>query len=203
MSTTQAIPGAIRARERTRGFGQDWIVPVGGIPIVAAVLVLLLVSIAGNWLWALDFFHVAGGALWTGVDLFMGFVIGPIMGGMDVPARVAFTRRLMPKMLLIMPTLVLVTLASGWQLARHLGNLTVAYPEHWWLVASYVVVGVMAIIAYTVLEPVNIFVLLELRKPNPNGALIGRLMKRFIYTAGVTGIMQIATLIIMTKIATW
>ena len=84
-----------------------------------------------------------------------------------------------------------------------MGNLTVAYPQHWWLVASFIVVGVMAIIAYTVLEPVNILVLLELRKPVPNGPLIGRLMKRFIYTAGITGVMQVATLIIMTRLATW
>jgi hypothetical protein len=31
--------------------------------------------------------------------------------------------------------------------------------------------------------------------------VIERLMKRFIYTAGVTGVMQIATLVIMTKLA--
>ncbi len=203
MSATAAAPRTIPSERDARGIGAGWIVPAPGVIIVAAVLVLLVVAIAGNWLWALDFFHVAGGALWTGVDLFMGFVIGPIMGGLDVPARVAFVRKLMPKMLLIMPTLVVVTLASGWQLARSLGNLTVAYPNHWWLVASYAVVGVMAIVAYVVLEPVNIFVLLELRKPNPNGPLIGRLMKRFIYTSAVTGVMQVATLIIMTRIATW
>lgn len=202
MSTTVAPPGVI-SRPQGSLVGRDWLAPIAGVPIVGAVLVFLFVSIVGNWTWALDFLHVAGGGLWTGVDLFMGFVIGPIMGGLDVPARIAFVRRLMPKMLLIMPTLVLVTLASGWQLARQLGNLTVAYPQHWWLVASYIVVGIMAIIAYTVLEPVNIFVLLELRKPQPNGALIGRLMKRFIYTAGVTGVMQVATLVIMTRIATW
>lgn len=192
-----------RSRTDTVRPASGWIVPVQGIWIVAGVLVVLIVAVAGNWLWALDFFHVAGGALWTSVDLFMGFVVGPIMGSLDIPARIAFTRRLMPKMLLIMPTLVLVTLTSGWQLARNLGDLAVSYPQHWWLVASFIVVGVMAIIAYTVLEPANIIVLLELRKPEPNGALIGRVMKRFIYTAGITGVMQVATLIIMTRIATW
>jgi hypothetical protein len=40
-----------------------------------------------------------------------------------------------------------------------------------------------------------------MRKPRPNGELIGRLMKRFIYTAGITGLMQIATLVIMTRVA--
>ncbi len=179
------------------------IVPVRGLPIVAAVLVCLVIAIAGNWLWALDFFHVVGGGLWTGIDLFVGLVIGPILGRLSIQARMEFASKFMPIMLLIMPTLVTVTLASGWQLARHVGDLTVAYPNHWWLVASFIVVGAMAVIALGLLEPANLAVLFELRKPKPNGELIGKLMHRFVYTAGITGVMQLATLIIMTRIATW
>jgi hypothetical protein len=179
------------------------IVPLRGLPIVGAVIVALIVAIAGNWLWALDFFHIVGGGLWTGVDLFVGLVLGPIIGSMSIPARMEFSARFMPKMLLIMPTLVTMTLASGWQLARHLQVIGVAYPDHWWLIASFVVVGIMAIIALGVLEPANVAVLFELRKPEPNGLLIAKLMRRFVYTAGITGVMQVATLIIMTRIATW
>ena len=47
----------------------------------------------------------------------------------------------MPKMLLLMPTLVTMTLASGFQLARYVGNLQANAPNHNWLVASYIVVG--------------------------------------------------------------
>jgi len=177
------------------------IVPVRGLPIVAAVLIGLVVAIASNNLWALTFFHVAGGGLWTSLDLFLGLVLGPIMGAMSVPARVEFTTRFMPKMLLIMPTLVAMTLGAGFQLARHLGNLDVAYPHHGWLVASYIIVGVMAVIALGLLEPANLAVLFELKKPKPNGERIGRLMKVFIYTAGITGLMQIATILIMTFLA--
>jgi hypothetical protein len=189
-----------RAPAESSGFQ---IVPVRGLPFVAAALVALVIAIAGNWLWALDFFHIVGGGLWTGIDLFVGLVIGPIIGGMSVQARIEFSKRFMPKMLLIMPTLVTMTLASGWQLARHLGVLTVSYPQHWWVVASFGVVGVMAVIALGILEPANLAVLFELRKPEPSGQLIGRLMRRFIYTAGITGVMQLATLVIMTRIATW
>ncbi len=179
------------------------IVPLRGIPIVIAVLAGLVVAIAGNWQWALDFFHVVGGGLWTGIDLFVGLVIGPIMGSMSIPARIEFSKRFMPRMLLIMPTLVTVTLASGWQLARKIDVLAVPYPQHWWVTASFIVVGVLTVIALGVLEPANVAVLFELRKPQPNGALIARLMRRFVYAAGVIGVMQLAILIIMTRIATW
>ncbi|HEX3460807.1 MAG TPA: hypothetical protein VHT49_07870 [Acidimicrobiales bacterium] len=177
------------------------IVPLVGIPIAAALLVGLIVAIATNSLWALTFFHVGGGGLWTSIDLFLGLIIGPILGCLSIPARVEFTAKFMPKMVVIMPTLVAMTLGSGFQLARHLGNLSVSYPHHGWLVASYVIVGVMAIIALGLLEPANLAVLFELKKPHPNGERIGRLMRVFIYTAGITGVMQVATIIIMTFLA--
>jgi hypothetical protein len=177
------------------------IVPVRGLPVVAALLAGLVVGIAFNSLWALDFFHVAGGGLWTSLDLFVGLAIGPILGRLSIPARIEFTVRFMPKMILIMPTLVALTLGAGFQLARHLGNLDVAYPHHGWLVVSYIIVGVMAVIALGLLEPANLAVLFELKKPRPNGERIARLMKVFIYTAGITGVMQIATIVIMTFLA--
>jgi hypothetical protein len=178
------------------------VVPLQGLPIVGVVLVALIVAIAANKLWALEFFHVAAGGLWTSFDLFLGFVLGPIIGRMAVPARVDLTTKLMPKLLLIMPTLVTCTLASGWQLGRVLGTIDSGYVNHGWIVASYVVVGVMAVIALAVLEPANVAVLFELKKRRPDPAIIGNLMKRFIYTAGITGAMQVTTLVIMTKVAT-
>jgi hypothetical protein len=178
------------------------IVPRKGLILVGIAFVLVVAAIASNKLWPLDFLHVAGGAAWTIIDLFLGLVLGPIMGRMSVPARVEFTTKLMPKMVLIMPTVVTMTLAAGWQLGNKLGTVLTYYPNHGWVVASYIVVGVMAVIALGLLEPANIAVLIELKKPRPNPQVIENLMKRFIYSAGVLGVMQIATLVIMTKITT-
>jgi hypothetical protein len=177
------------------------IVPRAGLPIVAVVLGLLIAGIAVDKLWPLEFLHVVGGAAWTVIDLFLGFVLGPIIGRLSIPARVEFTTRLMPKMVLIMPTVVTVTLAAGWQLGIRLGTVQTSYHLHGWMVASYIVVGVMAVIALGLLEPANIAVLVEMKKPRPNPEVIERLMKRFIYTAGATGLMQVATFVIMTRLA--
>jgi hypothetical protein len=177
------------------------VVPKRGLVVVAVVLALLVAAIAANRLWPLTFFHVAGGAAWTILDLFLGFVLGPIMGRMSVPARVELTTRLMPKMVLIMPTVVTVTLAAGWQFAYKTGTLQSSYFLHGWIVASFIVVGVMSVIALGLLEPANVAVLIELKKPRPNPAVIEKLMKRFIYAAGVLGLMQVATLVIMTRLS--
>ena len=49
-----------------------------------------------------------------------------------------------------------------------LGTVDSSYYNHGWVVASYIVVGVMAVIALGLLEPANIAVLVELKKPRPN-----------------------------------
>src|SRR5437588_8835030 len=176
------------------------IVPRVGLALSIGVTVLVIVAIAVNKEWPLMFFHVAGGAAWTIIDLFLGLILGPIMGMMSPPARVEFTTRLMPKMVVIMPTVVTMTLAAGWQLATKTGTNLSSYPQHGWVVASFIVVGVMSILALGLLEPANIAVLFELKKPRPRPEVIERLMKRFIYCAGILGAMQIATLVIMTKL---
>jgi len=178
------------------------VVPVRGLPVVAAVVAFVIVAIAGDYRWALAFCHVVGGGLWTAIDLFVGLIIGPILGRLPLAARAEFTARFMPKMVLIMPTLVLMTLAAGFQLALDEGNLAPSSPNHAWLIVSYCVVGVMAVIALGVLEPANIAVLVEMRKQAPDGEVIAQLMRRFVVTAGITGLMQVATLIIMTRVAT-
>jgi len=78
---------------------------------------------------------------------------------------------------------VTATLAAGWQLGVHLGTVQSSYPYHGWTVASYIVVGIMAVLALGLLEPANIAVLVELKKPRPNPQVIEKLMKRFIYCA--------------------
>ncbi|MEA2313528.1 MAG: hypothetical protein QOI03_220 [Solirubrobacteraceae bacterium] len=196
-----AAPGMHAADAPAAEVPSFQIVPRAGLPIVAAVLALLIAGIAVNKVWPLQFLHVVGGASWTIIDLFLGFVLGPIIGRMSIPARIEFTTRLMPKMVLIMPTAVTVTLAAGWQLGTKLGTVQSSYHLHGWIVASYIVVGVMAVIALGLLEPANIAVLVEMKKRRPNPAVIERLMKRFIFTAGITGLMQVATFVVMTRLA--
>jgi hypothetical protein len=198
-----SVPAAERSVEQPPAIERpDFeIVPLKGLIVVAVIVGLLIAAIAVNKLWPLTFFHVAGGAAWTIIDLFLGLVLGPIMGSMSPQARVEFTTKLMPKMVLIMPTVVTMTLAAGWQLGVKTGNVLSTSPNHGWVVASYIVVGVMSVLALGLLEPANIAVLVELKKRRPNPHVIEQLMKRFIYCAGVLGVMQIATLVIMTKLA--
>jgi hypothetical protein len=193
-----AVPAGPESRAAAR---PDFdIIPVRALPAVALVLAGLVAAVATNTRWGIDFYHVVGGGMWTALDLFLGFVLGPILGRLSIPARIEVTTRLMPKMILIMPTVVVCTLAAGWQLALQTGDIYTS-THHGLIVASMIVVAVMAVVALGILEPANLAVLFELKKPQPDGQVIASLMRRFIYSAGVTGAMQVATLVIMTRLA--
>jgi len=88
---------------------------------VALALVLMVVAIGSNERWFLNFVHVICGVMWTGIDLFMGFIIGPIVRRMPLAARRELLTRLVPQTLFLMPTLAVITGTTGWYLAEDLG----------------------------------------------------------------------------------
>lgn len=172
---------------------------IGGVVLA---LGLLGTALASPSVWLLDFVHVLAGLLWTGVDLFMGFVIGPILRGLGLEARRAFITRLMPRMLYLMPTLSIVTGTAGWFLAGRLGYLDLPYPEFGWVAAALVLLAILTIEGLGILLPTNLAVYFELRKEEPDGRRIGRLMRTYILVVAIQGVMQIAMIVIMARFAT-
>jgi hypothetical protein len=65
--------------------------------------------------------HVMAGVLWTGIDVFMAMVIGPVLGGLSVDERAGWFESFTPKMTFLMPTLATVTIFSGITLAVRIG----------------------------------------------------------------------------------
>jgi hypothetical protein len=169
---------------------------------VAFALAALAAAIAIDNVWLLNFFHVMAGVLWTGIDLFMGFVVGPILRSAPFLARRAIVIRLMPKTLFLLPTLAIITGTAGWFHARQIGLLDVPYPAYWWVLAALVIVAVLTVQGFAVLLPTNLIVYLEMRKANPDGARIGRLMRRYVYAVAFQGMLQVAIIVVMARFVT-
>ena len=172
--------------------------------VVAAVLALAMMVLAieyGND-WLLNFLHVMTGALWTGIDLFMGFVVGPVLKRLPLEARRAVISRLVPRTLFLMPTVSIITSTTGWFLAKRLGFLDVGYPEFYWVIAALVIVTILTIQGTGILLPTNLQLYFELQKPNPDSAKIGRWMRWFVGVVAIQGTMQVAIFVVMAKFAT-
>lgn len=166
---------------------------------VAAAFAVVAGAILSNDRWLLNFVHVITGILWTGIDIFMGFVVGPIMRRMDAASRRAFIIRLVPRMLFLMPVLSIAVGTSGWFLARQLGYFELAAPTIYWVNAAMVILVILTVQGLGFLLPTNVRVYLELRRERPDGERIGRLMRVYIYVIASQGVLQIMMIVIMAR----
>lgn len=162
----------------------------------------LAIVIALDNVWLLNFVHVMAGVLWTGIDLFMGFVVGPLMRRLPIPARRAFIVRLTPKTVFLMPTLAILTGTAGWFHARQIGLLGAPYPGFYWVIAALAIVAALTIQGLGFLLPTNLRVYLEMRKPQPDGAKVARLMRWYFHAVAAQGAMQVAIILVMAKFVT-
>ena len=167
----------------------------------AAFVISGLVMAYGS-LWALNWLHVFAGVLWTGIDLFMGFVVGPVMRALDLPVRRAFIERLLPRTLLLMPTLAIVTGTAGWFLAQRMNFMELPWPSRGWVVAALVVIGILTVQGLGILLPTNLKVYLEIRKAEPDFKKVGGLMRTYVRVVAFQGALQVAIIVIMAKFAT-
>jgi len=169
---------------------------------VALALAVTVAAINSEQPWLLNFIHVMAGVLWTGIDLFMGFVIGPILRRVPLEARRAIICRLMPRMLFLMPTLAAVTGTAGWFLAKQRGYLDIDYPAYGWVAAALAIIAVLTVLGLGVLLPTNLRVYFELRKPAPDTTRIGRWMRVYVRVVALQGLLQIAIVVVMARFVT-
>nr|WP_254832494.1 hypothetical protein [Haloglomus salinum] len=109
------------------------------VPVLALAYVLVNGTVQQH-----TYVHVMAGVLWTGIDLFMAAVLGPVLGGLDVDARADVFQRFTPKMTFLMPVLALVTIVGGITLALRLGYFPNADP---WLALLNFAIVVPALLA--------------------------------------------------------
>jgi len=179
-------------------------VPIRWINLLwlALALAAMAAVIASGDLWALNFLHVGAGLLWTGIDLFMGFVIGPILRRVPFAARREIMIRLTPRTMFLLPGLAIITGVTGWSLAGEMGYLYVEWPSYGWVLAALVITTILTVQGLGYLLPTQIRVYLELCKPDPDPVRIGRLTRAYFYVIASQGLLQIAIVMIMAKFRT-
>jgi len=172
------------------------------IAAAAAALAVMTAAILGDNLWFLNFVHVMTGALWTGIDLFMGFVIGPVLRRVSLDTRRAMIAGIIPRTLILMPTLSIITSTAGWFLAVRLGFLDLAYPQFWWVIGALTIVSVLTVQGMGILLPMNLKLYFEIMKPAPDHEKLKRWMRTYVRVVALQGIMQVAIIVVMARFAT-
>jgi hypothetical protein len=122
------------------------IIPIGALIIAIATTNLLL----------LNYVHVFTSILWTGTDIFMAFLLGPILRKVSLSTRKEIISWLMPKMVFYMPTVSSVTTTAGYFLASKMGLITLEAPVVYWITTVLIIVTIMLIQGLGILLPTNI-----------------------------------------------
>jgi uncharacterized membrane protein len=162
------------------------------VPIGALIVAIL----TANFL-LLNYVHVFTSMLWTGTDIFMAFLLGPILRGVSLSTRKEVISWLMPKMVFYMPTVASVTTTAGYFLASKMGLITLQTPVLYWITAVLIIVVAMLIQGLGILLPTNLRVYYELRKSEPDMARIQRLMRRYFKVVATQSILQFVIIFIM------
>lgn len=121
--------------------------PAFAVGAVVVPIAALLYAIEYGTIQHHTYIHVMAGVLWTGIDLFMALVLGPVLGSLAVSERANVFARFTPKMTFLMPTLALVTIFGGITLAMRLAIFPQAQP---WiaLFSSFSVIPALLLIGW-------------------------------------------------------
>jgi hypothetical protein len=169
---------------------------------VLILVVALIVAILSANLLLLNYVHVFTAILWTGTDIFMVFLLGPILRNVNLSTRKEVISWLMPKMVFYMPTVAAVTTTAGYFLASELSLITLNPPIGYWISAVLAIVSAMFILGLGVLLPINIRIYFEMKKSVPEMSRIQVLMKRYVRVVAVQTILQFVIIFIMAEFAT-
>ena len=169
--------------------------------IVIPIGALILAIVTANLL-LLNYVHVFTSILWTGTDIFMAFLLGPILRNVSLSTRKEVISWLMPKMIFYMPIVASVTTTAGYFLASKMGLITLESPVVYWIITVLIIVTVMLIQGLGILLPTNIKVYHELRKKEPDMTKIQKLMRRYIKVVATQALLQFVIIFIMANFAT-
>jgi uncharacterized membrane protein len=167
------------------------------IPIGAVIVAI----ISANYLF-LNYVHVFTAVLWTGTDIFMAFLLGPILRNVSLSTRREVVTWLMPKMIFFMPTVASVTSTAGYFLASKMGLISLDSPTVYWISTVLIIVSVMLIQGLGILLPTNLRVYIELKKCDSDMIKIQKLMRIYVRVVAVQAVLQFVIIFIMANFAT-
>ncbi len=161
--------------------------------------VVMIVALVQRDTYLLNWIHVLSGALWTGADLFMGLILGPVLRTLDLRSLTVLIAYLVPRTMLYFPMVSLTSSTAGWYLASWFGYTAPTSPMYQLVMFSLALVTVMTILGMGFLLPNSIRIWLELRRPEPDRERITRINRINLWLVGTQGVMQIILILAMAK----
>ena len=117
-----------------------WLSPAGitafAVPFVALAIAYLLGSVL-----AMDYVHVLLGAIWTGVDVFLGLLFSTVMGNAPMETKRNVAVRILPMTLFFIPAVSIAVPLAGYLLASSEGIFNLST----WLFRAIIITGILLV----------------------------------------------------------
>ncbi|EQD29793.1 conserved hypothetical protein, membrane [mine drainage metagenome] len=165
----------------------------GTIATAIPVLIFIIAFLTSSIL-ILDYVHVLLGALWTGIDIFLGLIFSSVIRTISKQTKVNIARGMIPMTLFFIPAVSIITPASGYVLAVRDGVFDPATP----LFTAIIILGIFLVgIGFTTIVPFSWKFARELSTENPDADVISRSMNIVSKGALVQLVFQIAIISLM------
>ncbi len=165
------------------------------IPVVA----FALVYISGSML-LLDYVHVLLGAIWIGIDVFLGIIFTSVIKTINPETRKNIGMRMLPMTLFFIPSASIITPLAGYVLAVREGIFSIT--SHLFIIIL-ILAAVLLIVSFTIMVPYSYGMTRNLSDEKSNLDKISRNMRIISIGALVQLVFQIAIVSLMAYIVVY
>ena len=172
-----------------------WPTPAG---ITAFAVPFIALAIAYLWgsILVLDYVHVLLGAVWTGVDVFLGLLFSTVMGSAPMETRRNVAIRILPMTLFFIPSVSIAVPLAGYLLASSEGIFNLSA----WLFRAIIIIGILLVgTGFSTIVPYSIKIIRTINGGGSEGRL-HRYLRIISAGALVQMIFQIAIISLMAYI---
>jgi glycosyltransferase involved in cell wall biosynthesis len=165
------------------------------IPFLAFILAFLSRSLL-----LLDYVHVLIGAVWIGIDVFLGLLFSSVVRTIDQQSKIDIGRRMIPMILFFIPSASIVTPIAGYVLSVWEGIFSLT--SH--LFIAIIALGfVIVVISFFLILPSSLGLLREVSKNTSDSYIISRQLLLISKWAFLQLIFQIAIVSLMAYIVVY
>ena len=161
------------------------------VPAIAFIAALIIPGIL-----ILDYVHVLFGALWTGVDVFMGLIFFIVLSGMEDKIRSDISFRLIPMLLYFIPAMSVFTPLLGFTLAMRENMFRLDYL----FIAIITISIILAVVSFAVIVPAIYGIYKGFKGNNIDESRNGELLMRIAKAASLQMVLQIVIISLMAYI---
>ena len=161
------------------------------VPAIAFIAALIIPGVL-----ILDYVHVLFGALWTGIDVFLGLIFFIVLSRMEDKIRSDISFRLIPMLLYFIPAMSVFTPLLGFALAMRENIFKLDY-----LFIAIITISIaLAVVSFAVIVPAIYSIYSGFKSNTVDESMNEKLLMRIAEAASIQMVLQIVIISLMAYI---